>query len=171
MTNYKAAGIIFYRYYYQKNTNRQFIQVYLQYEYRKSQWSHFGGKREPCDSGSFQTAKRELLEEIENPTAIKSFINSINHNKLSNQYFPKSKMYVYYIHILQPLNCFYEANWFCIDYLPNNIRHHVVPQIKHLKSIIYGYDRLERLQYIWENKKDENKDLNKKFSSLNIRTE
>lgn len=162
MSNYKAAGIIFYRYYY------QFIQVYLQYEYHKSQWSHFGGKREPDDSGSFQTAKRELLEEIENPAAIEPFINSINHKQLTNRYFPQSKMYVYYIYSPE-LSVLQEANWFCIDYLPNNIRPHVIPQIEHLKSIIYGIDRLERLEYIHKKEKENN--LNKKFSSLNIQTE
>jgi hypothetical protein len=60
MALYKAAGFIFYWYKYIPPLKRTYLQVYLQYEVKHSQWSHFGGKREPYEMDSFSTASENF---------------------------------------------------------------------------------------------------------------
>jgi len=133
MHNYKAAAIILYRYHFVPSLRKTFLQVYLQYEYRLSKWSHFGGKRESYDRNSFETAIREMIEEINIPCI--DIIEFLRSKKLEKKYFTKSKMVVYYANVskLSSLNLI-DANWFSIDWLPNNIRSHIIEQIDGIKE-------------------------------------
>lgn len=133
MSLYKAAAFIFYKWVCIKPFNKLYLQVYLQYEYKFDQWSHFGGKREPYENDSFKTAIRELKEESPFTDNLYNWLIK-NSSKFVKKYIPSSKMDVYYVHI-QNYYEFQEANWFTIDFLPNNIRSHVIGQIKELNEI------------------------------------
>ena len=133
MQNYKAAGIIFYRYQFISSLKKTFLQVYLQYEYRLNKWSHFGGKRENYDKNSFETAIREMVEEID--VSCYNIVEFLKYNKLEKKYFSKSKMIVYYVDASKITDSkLIEANWFTIDCLPNNIRSHIIEQLEEIKE-------------------------------------
>jgi 8-oxo-dGTP pyrophosphatase MutT (NUDIX family) len=127
--SYKAAAIIFYRIMYVKTLDVKKIQVYLQYEHAHNMWSHFGGKREPYENNPWDTALRELNEEATVNIPLSSA--NITH-KL---YFYKSKMIVHYVFISEYDYHADEAQWMCIDFLPSNIRKHVIEQIEILSDI------------------------------------
>lgn len=131
---YKAAAIIFYRdrTFTIGRKSRQLRQVYLQYEKKHMSLSHFGGKREQYDKSSWITAVRELQEETHD-LKTPEFLQK--HKFSEKKYFTQSKMIVYYIKIYKYDKQGEESNWICIDWLPNNVRSHVVPQIKHLYNI------------------------------------
>jgi hypothetical protein len=132
--NYKAAGFIFYRFKYVSSLKRTYVQVYLQYEAKHSQWSHFGGKREPYENDSFNTAYRELQEES---CWSLSFLNQLKSLKsiLLKKYFTSSKMMVYYLNITKSEPNFQEANWFTVGALPNNTRPHIIEQINEIELL------------------------------------
>lgn len=121
---YKSAAFIFYRYKYVPVIGRISLQVYLQYEKKFQMWSHFGGKRELCDRSSYETALRELYEESTDLATPDIYENSI-----TSQYFPQSKMVVYYVRVREYDFCINEHNWFNVEYLPTNLRPHVRIQI------------------------------------------
>lgn len=128
--NYKAAAFVFYRNIFVRSLNKQFLQVYLQYEYKYNQWSHFGGKREPFETNSFQTALRELQEENQCSPALINFLK-LRSQTFTKKYFPNSKMVVYYVEGVHDFN---EANWFVVDTLPSNIRPHIIQQFESLED-------------------------------------
>ncbi len=129
---YKAAAFVFYRKLFVKSIGETVNQVYLQYEYKFNAWSHFGGKRESYDKDSFETALRELSEEKHCSKELFDFLD-INYSNIRKKYFPSSKMIVYYVNIANIIDDFIEANWFCTDTLPSNIRSHISSQIKDLE--------------------------------------
>ena len=131
-SRYKAAAIIFYRYKYVSGLKRTILQVYLQYEKKFKSWSHFGGKREVFDRDSFATAFRELVEEKSCSDTLLCYLHD---NILPKKYFFASKMMVYYVHISPKNTEFIEANWFAIDWLPSNIRSHIIEQIEEIKTV------------------------------------
>jgi hypothetical protein len=128
---YRAAAIIFYR---DKDVIIDGItykhrQVYLQYEHKFNEMSHFGGKRETYDISSWQTAFREIKEET---AQLKTPIYEDKENLAIKQYFHDSKMIVYYIKVAAYEYQGNESNWICIGSLPHNIRPHVISQIDYL---------------------------------------
>ena len=133
---YKAAAFIFYQYKFCASLKRSFLQVYLQYEYKHKAWSHFGGKREPYDRNSFDTAIRELQEE---KYCSESLIQSLRQdkNKFEKKYFNSSKMMVYYVgYQAKDHRCdFNEADWFVVEALPNNVRPHIIEQINEISGL------------------------------------
>ena len=143
--NYKAAGFIFYRFKYILPLKRTYLQVYLQYEAKHSQWSHFGGKREPYEMDSFNTAYRELQEEHNWSPSFLNELQSLAATQLRSsqslkstllkKYFTSSKMMVYYLNITKSSSDFQEANWFTVGALPNNIRPHIIEQINEIELL------------------------------------
>lgn len=130
---YKAAAFVFHRRLFVPSIVKTVHQVYLQYEHKFNTWSHFGGKREVYDKDSFETALRELGEEKQCSKSLFDFLDS-NHSVIKKKYFQSSKMIVYYVDVNDINNDeFIEADWFCIDTLPSNIRSHISPQIKILE--------------------------------------
>lgn len=121
---YKSAAFIFYRYKYVHTIGRILLQVYLQYEKKFKMWSHFGGKREPTDKDSYETALRELYEESKELA-----VPNVYSYEIPSRYFPQSKMVVYYARVREHEFCINEHNWFNAEYLPSNIRPHVLIQI------------------------------------------